>query len=120
VGSALVAGLEDVVDGIRQACRDRETRTQALRERGDVRPHAQGAVEEDLAATPESGLDLVRDQQRTRPIARFPCGAGELHRGRHHTPFPLHGLEEHGAGAFVDGLDQSLWIVERNMDESRH
>jgi hypothetical protein len=92
----------------------------ALGDGHDVGPDAGPFMGEELARTPDAGLNLVEDQKQAVLVAELPKRAQPLGRDGAHTAFALHRLDHDRARLRPDRRLQRLDIVERHLVEALH
>ena len=107
----MIAGSEGAGRVVRdEQCPDGQSVGETLRERDEVRAHAQLLEREERARPPDPGLHLVEAEER-----RELCGrCDELAVERHDAALAEDRLEEDQAHLVVDGRDQRVDVVRRN------
>ena len=109
------AGLEPGRDRVRhQDGAARKPAAQALRDGQEIGPHAVELRAERRAEPAHAGLHLVDDQQRAGAVAGRADRVQELRREIERAGEPLHGLDDDGRRARVDGGVERRGVVARH------
>src|SRR5207249_2442220 len=100
-----VTSLERAFDLLgRQGRPDRHTARERLREGEEVRFHIPSVDREEPPRPAHPRLDLVDDEEGSRPVARLARRGEVLRRGDVNASLPLYGLQDDRGGVPVHGL----------------
>ena len=102
-------GVHDLVP--RDESPERHAAAEGLGQADDVGRHAVLLHGEEFARTPQSGLDLVEDEQRPHLVAAAPQRLEVSRLRRTHARLALHRFGQHAGRAFGDGR-QGIEVIE--------